>query len=71
VTAGVVLVLMLLLPGGAVRHASYAMPSLDVCRQAGDAFVQPEPDAHAIRPPGPTTVRYAHCVTLPAPGSDA
>ncbi|MFL5063501.1 MAG: hypothetical protein ACJ8FU_08520 [Xanthobacteraceae bacterium] len=69
-TAGVVLILVLLLPGGTVRSDSFPMPSLDVCRQAGDAFVRPEPDAHAIRQPGPTTVRYAHCLTLPAPGED-
>lgn len=68
--AGVVLVLMLLQPGGTLQAEAFPMPSHDVCMAAGNAFLAPEPDAHAFRPPGPTTVRYAHCVTVQAPGAD-
>lgn len=69
--SGVVLVLVLLSAGGKDEAQAVPMPSLSLCQQAGDAFVAVEPDAHEIQPkPSALSTRYAHCVTLPAPGKD-
>jgi hypothetical protein len=70
VVAGVVLILMLLQPGGKLQAEAFPMPSQEMCLAAGNAFMAPEPDAHAFRLPGPTATRYAHCVTVQAPGAD-
>ncbi len=68
-TAFVILVLSVLVPGQPPNVAAYPMPSRAVCERAAATFLAGEPDARVIRDPNHT--RSVACLDVPAQGRDA
>lgn len=69
--AGVLLLVVLVLPDRSLVSATFQMPSVLECHKARLRYLSGPVDAHEIPETDALQFRSALCVTVPMPGRDA